>query len=152
MASLTWTSCQGAQQCFAWGLTLPITTVVIVPLIAVLLGGLIKWAVAQASPILDYFMLGIELTISAVATSFTFMFDWGRKSLLGPVEPLPPLLISFAVAIVSFVMLIVVMALMGTFINKSAPVGKSSINAWQLMAINIAGALPFGLSALLLIG
>lgn len=152
---MSWEDCVGFPECAASVIIQPWMTVIVIPILALFFGGLAKWILARGKLIRDYFLLGIELTLTSLALSFTNMFDWIRVAATTPRNvdlDYPPVILSGATAFVSMVMLLIVIALMGAYVDKKAGPGRSSIDWGWFLLINALGAIPLGITAALLIG
>ena len=141
-----------------------------VPISVVGIGGAINWILAHGEPNRDYFLLGVELVLAAMALCFTTIFDWIRRVILSPGKPtteiapvnsnpdvasgistpdLAPLIFAVSVTLVSVVALLFIVAMMGAYLKANA---QPSISWGWWLVINLLGAIPLGTAAALLLG
>ena len=128
-----------------------------VPLLILGLGGAIKWALHGGKyPRRDFFLLGIELALTAITLAFTNMFDWFRKDMALPAgvpSDYFSVLLHVLQLLASLAALLVVLGAMRHYIDglRSTPQPSPIIGWGRWVFINGIGGMPLGFTVYLLV-
>lgn len=123
-----------------------------VPLLVLGLGGVIKWALHGGKyPRRDFFLVGIELALTAITLSFTNIFDWFRKD-MALAANLPSnyfeVLLYVSQLLVALTALLVVLGAMRHYIDNIDREPRVGWGRWFF--INGIGGMPRGFTVYLL--
>lgn len=129
----------------------------IIPLLILALGGAIKWVLHGGKyPRRDYFLLGIELALTATTLSFTNIFEWIRRDFLKPENISSDhfeVLLFVLQLLGSLAALLVVLGAMRHYVDgmSKTPQPDPTIGWGRWIFINALGASPLGFTLYLLI-
>lgn len=138
-------------------LTAPWMGGLLVPLIILGLGGAIKWALHGGKyPRRDFFLLGIEFSLTAITLSFTNIFDWFRRIINLPNSSQPDyfeVLLYLLQLLAALAALLVVLGVMRHYIDglRRNPLPIPIIGWGRWCVINGIGGAPLGFTVFLLV-